>query len=134
MIYDFYGCTLEESRCMACDIVMKNYAPPGGIVYENTEYMIHQDPLVVIPGFLIISPKRHVFSIDELTSIEKLSLGHMIAIAETAIKTVTKVKYLSIIQEDKIKEGHLHIWVFPWHDYISATYGISLSIAPPIKT
>ena len=124
---DFCGCGFEKDKCMACEIVQKSYIPPGEILYENGEYIIHQDPLVAIPGFLIVSPKRHIYSIDEMTISEKYFLGYMLSMAEDAIKTTTKITYISIIQEDYVSDGHLHIWVFPWHKYIIDLYGFSLN-------
>lgn len=124
---DFLGNTIITENCTACEIAKGNYLPPKGVVFENAYFIVHQDPYVALPFFFIISPKRHVYSIDALTSIEKCMLGSIIALVEEAVKSISKVEFLSIIQEDSVREGHLHMWVFPWHNYVIEKYSISLS-------
>ena len=126
-MFDYDHCPIDDKSCIACSIYTGRYNPPGGILYASDGFIIHQDPLVAIPGFLIISPKRHIYSIDEMTPLERNRLGHMIALAEQAIKSTTKVNYISVIQEDHSRKGHLHIWLFPWHDFIVKEYDVSLS-------
>lgn len=124
---DFLGTKLSFDKCMACEIASENYKPPGGgILYKDEYFIIHQDPYVAIPGFLIISPKRHIYTIDEMTLLELYDMGKLIAIAENSVRKLPGVEYITIIQEEKVSEGHLHIWIFPWHRFILSQYEHSI--------
>lgn len=124
---DFLGNAIENN-CMACQIASRYYSPPGGgILFEDEYFFVHQDPYVALPGFFIISSKRHIFAIDELTFQEQTKLGRIIAIVENVIKQATSVTHITIVQEDLIEEGHLHIWVFPWHTFITEQFNIGLT-------
>lgn len=103
---------------MACEIASGAYAPPGDIIFQTEDYVVHQDPYVAIPGFFIISLKRHIFSVDKMTVVEQSAMGNVIAVTGELIKKTTNVEMITLLQEDKVREGHLHIWVFPWHNYI----------------
>lgn len=124
---DFLGCEMDSGKCMACQIWNGDYTPPGGgILFRDNYFMIHQDPYVAIPGFFIVSPKRHIYSIDEMTPLELRDLGKVIAIAEKAVRAVTDAEHITVIQEEKVSEGHLHIWIFPWHSFLLSSYGHSM--------
>lgn len=124
---DFLDVPMDSGKCMACQICGQHYQPPGGgILYANDFFFVHQDPLVAIPGFLIVSPRRHIYAVDEMTPLELRALGPTVAMAEKAVRATTDVAYITILQEEKVTEGHLHIWIFPWHDFILQTYPHSL--------
>lgn len=125
---DFLGCEMDFSKCMACEICNGKYTPPGGgILFNDENFIVHQDPYVAIPGFFIISPKRHIYSIDEMTPLELNCLGRIIAITVKAVKEVANIEHITVIQEEKISEGHLHLWIFPWHDFVLSKYAHSLN-------
>ncbi len=48
--------------CMGCAIANHTMLPPGGIIMETAHFCLHQDPLIPLPGFLVIGAKRHVHS------------------------------------------------------------------------
>lgn len=124
---DFLGTKMSPDKCMACEIAGERYVPPGGgILFRDEYFIIHQDPYVAIPGFLIVSPKRHIYAIDEMTLLELYDMGKVIAIAEKAVRKISGVEHITIIQEEKVIEGHLHIWIFPWHRFILDQYEYSL--------
>ena len=127
MSIDFVGNPLNTDKCMACEIASGAYVPPGGIIFQTEDYMVHQDPYVAIPGFFIISPKRHIYSVDQMTVVEQSTMGNVIAVTEELIKKITNVGIITLLQEDKVQEGHLHIWVFPWHDYILKEFGYTVA-------
>ena len=60
--------------CLGCALGDKSLIPPGGIIAETEHFILHQDPLVPIKGFLVINSKRHVQSIAELTEAEAIEL------------------------------------------------------------
>lgn len=55
--------------CLTCSIVKGAKIPPGGLIYKDNEVVIHQCIDVNVPGYLILSPIRHVTTYQDLTQI-----------------------------------------------------------------
>ena len=64
----------KEFDCMGCDIANHRMIPPGGYVYEDNLINISADPAIPIPGFMILGIKKHVKSINELTTEERYNI------------------------------------------------------------
>ena len=84
---------------------------PGGIIYDGESIILAADPEIPIPGFLIITCKRHIQSFAELTADERAEIGNTIAIAERTIKDLKIAETVTLVQEERSK--HFHIWIFP---------------------
>jgi diadenosine tetraphosphate (Ap4A) HIT family hydrolase len=54
-------------KCIGCSIGSGEVVPPGGIITETKNFVLHQDPEVPIKGFLIIASKKHIQSISQIT-------------------------------------------------------------------
>ena len=54
------------SDCMGCAIAAGNMPVPGGFMQRSQYFCVHQDPLIPLPGFLVIASMRHFQSIDEM--------------------------------------------------------------------
>jgi len=100
-----------KSECVGCAIVRGEVKLPGGIIYDGKSIILAADPEIPIPGFLIISSKRHIQSFAELTVDERAEIGNTIAIAERAIKDLKIAETVTLVQEECSK--HFHIWIFP---------------------
>ena len=53
--------------CLGCAIANREIEIPGGVIYNGKAVFLGADPEVPIPGFLIISSKRHVTSFSQFT-------------------------------------------------------------------
>ena len=69
---DITGRTIEYD-CMSCDIANHKLVPPGGMIYEDDIVTLAGDVEVPLVGFIILAPKRHVTSLEELASGRKIS-------------------------------------------------------------
>jgi diadenosine tetraphosphate (Ap4A) HIT family hydrolase len=103
-------------ECLGCSIVNKNIIPPGGILFETKDFLIHQDPLIPIEGFLIITVKKHISSITELTNDERHKLIDLLNDGICLIKRLNIADEVTIIQEER--SNHLHFWLFPWKPWM----------------
>lgn len=117
---DFLG-NKWNYECMGCAISNKEIDIPGGIIYEGKYTLLGADPEIPIPGFLILTIKRHVNSIYQLNKDERYELIDVIANAEKALKKLKITNEITLVQEERSK--HLHIWIFPNYDWMTEKFG-----------
>ena len=98
-----------STNCIGCSIVKGEIELPGGILYDGKSIILAADPEIPIPGFLIITSKRHIQSFSELSEDERTEIGNTIAWAEKAIKELNISETVTLVQEDRSK--HFHIWI-----------------------
>jgi diadenosine tetraphosphate (Ap4A) HIT family hydrolase len=117
---DFLGNTWNYD-CMGCAIARQELAVPGGFIRQTSLFCVHQDPLIPLPGLLVIASTRHIRSIDEMTGEEYAEFTRLVRQALVAIKHVTQVEYITLVQEER--SSHFHLWFFPWLPDIIRKYG-----------
>lgn len=117
---DFLG-NEWKYECMGCSIAKGEIKIPGGTIYEGKYTILGADPEIPIPGFLIVNIKRHINSFSELTKEERNEVGNVIAHTERALKELGTIKEVTLVQEERSK--HLHIWIFPTHDWMIQKFG-----------
>ena len=86
-------------------------------IYETDNFEVNQDWEVPIPGFFILSPKNKIKSITEFTDGESHELIDILRKIRNAMRTVLKIKEVSIFQEEKTK-FNFHIWILPQYDWM----------------
>ncbi len=106
---------------MGCAIGNGTMLVPGGFIHNTSHFCVHQDPLIPLPGFLVVVSLRHIGSITEMQESEYEEFSTLVKASHQAIKAVTGVKYLTIIQEES--SIHFHLWFFPWLDFVIEKYG-----------
>ncbi len=111
--------------CLGCAIANRKIEIPGGVIYNGKAVFLGADPEVPIPGFLIISSKRHVTSFSQFTKEERFEIGEVLFYAEKALKDLKLTDELTIVQEER--SGHFHIWVFPKYDWMVEKFGQGIS-------
>jgi diadenosine tetraphosphate (Ap4A) HIT family hydrolase len=107
--------------CMGCAISNHSMLVPGGFVQKTQHFAVHQDPLIPLPGFLVIASLRRIRSISEMQDSEYQELARLVRITHHAIKEITKVESLTIVQEES--SIHFHLWFFPWAQDVIKRYG-----------
>ena len=109
---------IEFRWCPWCAYTKHEFSLPCGLVYENDNFTLSQDREVPIVGFFVISPRKHIEKLNELSEQER---NEMFSI----INTVTKIekdnnicKDFNIIfyEKDKI---HFHVRIMPRHERMS---------------
>lgn len=112
---DFMGNELAF-ECLGCAIARGEILPPGGILIETEDYLVHQDPLVPIEGFLILTVKHHIASITLLTTEQRHRLIDLLNDCICLLKKLHIADEITIIQEER--SSHLHFWMFPWKSWM----------------
>ena len=107
--------------CMGCAISNGAMLVPGGMIQRTKNFCVHQDPLIPLPGFLVIASIRHIRSISEMQEFEYEEFSTLVKTTHHAIKNATKVEYLTTIQEESSR--HFHLWFFPWVESVINRYG-----------
>ena len=113
-----------KSECVGCAIVRGEVKLPGGIIYDGESIILAADPEIPIPGFLIITSKRHIQSFTELFDEERMEIVNTIALAEKAIKDLHIAETVTVVQEERSK--HFHIWIFPNQEWMLEKFGYGL--------
>lgn len=119
-VIDFLG-NKFQTECLGCSIGKHKIMPIGGFVYESESFVIHQDPEVPIEGFLIISAKKHIKSITDLTKKERNEIIELVNASIQALKETKITNEVTIIQEER--SNHLHIWIFPNYEWMNVKFG-----------
>lgn len=115
----------RESDCIGCAIASKTYDPPGGLILETENFVLHQDPVIPIKGFMIIASKKHILSIAQLDDKEACELFDLVYRARTAMSFISDIEEVTIIQEER--SSHLHVWLFPRYQWMSTRFDRSLT-------
>jgi diadenosine tetraphosphate (Ap4A) HIT family hydrolase len=112
---------------MGCAIGDGKMLVPGGVIQRTTNFCVHQDPFIPLPGFLVIAAVRHIRSLSQMQATEYEEFSGLVKTTQQAIKEATAVEYLTIVQEES--SIHFHLWFFPWTRNVIEQYGLpSLTI------
>lgn len=107
--------------CMGCAISNGSMLVPGGFIYKTEYFAVHQDPLIPLPGFLVIASLRHIQSISDMKDSEFQEFAKLIKTTHKAIKESINIESLTIVQEEN--SIHFHLWFFPWTQAVIKNYG-----------
>ena len=121
-----------KNDCVGCAIVNGEINLPGGIIYDGKSIILAADPEIPIPGFLIITSKRHAQSFSELSLEERTEIGNTIVLAEKAIKGLNIADTVTLVQEERSK--HFHIWIFPNQEWMQEKFGYGLQYLREINS
>lgn len=70
--------------CIFCEIIKGNL--PSAAVYEDKDFMAFKDIKPLAPVHILIVPKEHLASINELEEKHKIMLGEMLLLAKKLAK------------------------------------------------
>jgi diadenosine tetraphosphate (Ap4A) HIT family hydrolase len=108
---------LVEVECLSCALTGGLIAPTGGVIYESSNFHVHQDVAYPIRGLVILASKRHFYCMDELTDEEQLeyiTLIHKIRKEQRNKLGIEKVYYF--YNEDTTH--HFHLWMVPRYEWM----------------
>lgn len=101
-------------QCIFCQIINKE--APADIVYEDNSVIVFKDINPSAPIHLLIVPKKHIISINNLKEQDKELVGYMFLVAKKIAKEqgVSEIGYRLIINVGKgggqiIDHLHLHL-------------------------
>lgn len=110
--------------CLTCSIVKGDILPVGGIIYKDDYVILHHCIDINIPGYLILSPLRHVEVYSDLNQIEILHMGTIMKFAVATLNKINDVEKVYVANFGE-ETTHFHMHIFPrykWMLHYSAEY------------
>lgn len=104
--------------CPGCAYGKHEFNLECGMAYENDRFTLSQDQELPIQGFFIVSPKRHIEKLCELTKDER---NEMFEIVDKTVKILRDNKIcerFDYIFEEK-ENRHLHVWILPRYNWMN---------------
>jgi len=117
------------SGCVGCAIEKRKIDFSKGTITVTKHFRVNHDYQSPIPGFFILSTRRHVFSVANFTEEEKKEFVELLAKIRKGMKKVLKIDDVCIFQHEKGKH-HFHVWIFPVYDW-TKKFGVESDILIP---
>jgi len=103
-----------ETDCFSCTQNDASFLPLRDRLWEEPGWSVAHSFNSSLPGWLVLIPRRHVTSLDELTEVESLVVGPLLRRLTSALRRVIGCEktYVLLLAE---AEGftHLHFHVVP---------------------
>jgi diadenosine tetraphosphate (Ap4A) HIT family hydrolase len=114
------GCSLQKGKIKTLNVM------------ETKNFNVSQDYETPIPGFLIISSKKHVKGIENFSKKEREELIELLYKIRVALTKILKIKNMDIIHEEISIErwSHFHVWLFPRYNW-TKKFGESIDCIIP---
>lgn len=98
--------------CLTCRLIQQAIMPPGGIIHQSASTILHHCLDVNIPGYLILSPLRHVAGYQELTEPELTGLHQVLHRSTGVLQQLPLIDrvYICSLGEET---SHFHFHIFP---------------------
>ena len=118
-------------ECLGCMYRERGTNVPGFIV-DTDLFHAHQDFVIPIPGFVILTTKRHIKSVDEFTPEESRQFMDILIRIRKALRSALGIKTVYLVQEEDALSGHFHLWIFPRYDWMEEKFGREMQSIKPI--
>jgi diadenosine tetraphosphate (Ap4A) HIT family hydrolase len=102
----------------------------SGSILRTDHFDAHQDYEIPIPGFVIISSKRHLKSVDEFSDKEQADFIKTLSRVRKAMRTALGIESVYLVQEEDTSH-HFHIWLFPRYEWMMP-FGRKIQSVRPI--
>ena len=113
---------IYKTECMGCDIAGHRLQPFGGIIFEDDDFVVCQDFEVPIDGFIIISTKQHVSSINDMSDKQKQQLILLLDHCLKLLKELGVAKEFIMVQGER-SDVHFHISLMPRKQWMEEKFG-----------
>jgi diadenosine tetraphosphate (Ap4A) HIT family hydrolase len=114
---------VDEEVCRGCFMNNPENKLPELLepILEDRSISVRQDAEWSVPGFYIIGIREHCGSFGDLDlqAVQRISM--VMHYVRKAMKEALNIEVVHIIQEEKLINAHLHIWLLPLWPQIIAT-------------
>jgi diadenosine tetraphosphate (Ap4A) HIT family hydrolase len=103
--------------CLTCRLIQQEITPPGGIIHQTSCLILHQCLDINIPGYLILSPIRHVTHYQDLAAAELTAIHTTLHQSARILQTLPGVEkvYICSLGEETT---HFHFHIFPRYQWM----------------
>jgi diadenosine tetraphosphate (Ap4A) HIT family hydrolase len=132
-IIDIYN-NKNEVGCLGCAINSGEYKVPCGLICSTEFFGVNQDCEIPIPGFIIVSSKRHIHSIDRFTKEEQKDFISLIVRLRRGMREVLGINQIDIIVAELPgrREDHFHLWLYPVTKEAVEKFGTGIKQVKPM--
>ena len=113
----YTGKEIEFHGCPGCLYARHEFTLPCGFVYEDDLFTISQDWELPIPGFFVLSPKRCVEKLSDLTDKEREKMFLLLYTTMNVLRNANICERFNVIFEEK-ENRHFHIWIMPREEWM----------------
>lgn len=112
---------VPDDTCRGCYLEQNSrYIPEIIPIWENNDFTVRQDVEFPIPGFYIVSARKHINTFADLSLEQSSSFGIIVRSVRKAMREALKINRVHIFLEERRIEPHLHLWLLPlWEDIMS---------------
>lgn len=115
--FNYCNQEMKYEGCPGCAYAKHKFKLPCGMVYESERFNLSQDWEIPIPGFMILSPIRHIENFCELTFKERNEAFKIVNKTITLLRSNHVCDRFDVVFEEK-ENRHFHIWILPRHDWM----------------
>ena len=115
---NYAGEEIKFSGCPGCAYANHEFELPCKMAYENDNFTLSQDWELPIEGFFIVSPKRHIEKLSELTDDERNEMFNIVNKTIKILRENNVCDRFEVIFEEK-ENRHLHVWIMPRHIWMN---------------
>lgn len=128
IVTDYTG-AMQKFNCVACAREKGEFSL--GNIVKSKHFDAHQDYAVPIPGFVIVSSRRHIQSIDEFTDSEQKDFIKFLFQLRQSMRKALKIKNIYLFQAEDTSHRHFHVWLLPRYNWMNK-FGKSIESIRPI--
>ncbi|MFH0936262.1 MAG: hypothetical protein V1815_01115 [Candidatus Woesearchaeota archaeon] len=115
--------TKRDINCIGCALQKGKIKRLGDIVAETQNFVVEQDYEIPIPGFLVISSKRHIIGFADFNENEKKEFIDLICKLRKSMLDALDIKFVNYLcREDtidsKTNPSHFHMALLPIYDWM----------------
>ncbi len=112
--------TFMNTECIFCKIISKQL--PSTVVYEDTNFIVIKDINPQAPIHLLVIPKQHISSLNEISNENKQNLSDIWEVIKTVASNLQfdKTGYRTVINTGKSagqEVQHLHVHVLAGRNF-----------------
>lgn len=126
-IIDYRG-KMKKITCLSC--AREKGEINFGDIVKSKYFDAHQDYEIPIPGFVIISSKRHFQSVAEFTDNEQQDFIKILCRIRSAMKKALGIKVVYLFQAEDTSH-HFHVWLIPRYGWMEK-FGKKIESVRPI--
>lgn len=122
MMINYANEEVKYTGCPGCSYAKGEFVLPCGMAYENERFTLSQDWELPIPGFMVISPKRCIEKLEELSDSERCEMFELVNKTINVLRENDVSSMFNVIFEEKEKR-HFHVWIMPRYDWMKEKCG-----------
>lgn len=104
--------------CLTCSIIKGDRFPYGGLIYQDDEVIMHHCIDVNVPGYLVLSPLRHITDYNNLTDVELTAVMKVMKCVVAILYRIPNVEKVYILNFSE-ETSHFHFHIFPRYSWMA---------------